>query len=479
MRSRIAALALVLCFLPRAMAEGLPDLGEAAQSEFSPAQERRLGENIVRDFRARDPAYLDDPEVEDYLNRLGNKLVAHSQAARQQFEFFAVRDSTLNAFALPGGYIGVHTGLVTTAQTESELASVLSHEIAHVTQHHIARMVSTQGQTGMMALAALLVAVLAARSNAQVGEAAMAAGQAAAIQTQLGYSRDFEREADRFGLQTLEAAGFDTRGMSSFFERLQQQNRLYENNAPVYVRTHPLTTERITDIGNRVQGSRYRQVADNPEFNLIRAKLLSQQGRPDEAVARLQTGGGKGSPAFQGSALAYGLAHAYARGHKWAEAERELAKLPRGNPLFESLAAEIRSGQGDLAGAARIYKDALARTPHARALVYGYAEVLLQAGGAKEAQPFLQAEIQYRNRDPRLHGLQARAYAALGKRTQQHRAQAEVYALRGNTMAAVEQLQLAQRAGDADFYELSAVDARLRELQARAREELKERNAGR
>ena len=161
-------------------AQGLPDLGESAQAEISPAAERRVGESFMRDMRWRDPAYLDDAEVEDYLNLIGGKLVAASQEVRQNFDFFAVRDTTLNAFAWPGGFIGVHTGLILAARSESELASVLAHEVSHVTQRHIVRMVGKSGQNSLLALAGLVIAVLAARGNSDVAQAAIATSQAAA-----------------------------------------------------------------------------------------------------------------------------------------------------------------------------------------------------------------------------------------------------------------------------------------------------------
>jgi predicted Zn-dependent protease len=252
------------------LAEGLPDLGEAAQGDFSPLLEQKIGASIINDIRAREPSYLDDAEVTGYLNRLGGKLTAHSEGGAQSFEFFALKDPTLNAFAMPGGYIGVHTGLILASQSESELASVLAHEISHVTQRHMARLINKSGQGQAAALLSMAVAILAARSNPDVAVGAAMAGQAAGIQNQLNYSRDFEREADRIGLQVLERSGYDIRGMGSFFDRLQKFGRLYENNAPGYLRTHPLTTERISDMGNRIQGRPYKQVADSAEFLLVR-----------------------------------------------------------------------------------------------------------------------------------------------------------------------------------------------------------------
>ena len=171
MIQRLCVLLILLC-VPSVLAQALPELGDASGATISPADERRLGERIMRDIR-RDPAYLDDPEVADYVNTLGARLTARSDATRQEFEFFVVRDPQINAFALPGGFIGIHSGLLIAAQSESEVAGVVAHEIAHVTQRHIARMITQQGQSQLMSLAAMAVAILAARSNSQVAEAAM------------------------------------------------------------------------------------------------------------------------------------------------------------------------------------------------------------------------------------------------------------------------------------------------------------------
>ena len=468
--------AFLVVLAPGVLAEGLPDLGESAQSELSPQMERRIGESIMRDIR-HDPAYFDDPEVAGYIGQLGARLAAASPEARQDFEFFVVRDATLNAFAMPGGFVGVHTGLILAAQSESELAGVLAHEISHVTQRHLARMMGKQNQAQMTQWLAIAVAILAARSNSQVSEAAIAAGTAAGIQAQLNYSRDFEREADRIGIQTLDRAGFDVRGMASFFERLQKFGRLYENNAPGYLRTHPLTTERISDMENRVLLAQYRQVPDSLEFQLVRAKLKAQLNGPREAVAEFEAQLREKKYA-SAAAAHYGLAVALLRDKNPSGAEREAAELRRlkaASPMVEALAAEARRAQDDLAGAQRILREARVRYPQSRALVYGLADALLADRQAQEALRISEAELQLHPSDVTLHGLRAKSYAALGKRLQQHRAQAEVYALQGLLSPAIEQLQLAQKAGDGDFYEQSQVDARLRELRARQAEEAKQK----
>ncbi|PKO59885.1 MAG: peptidase M48 [Betaproteobacteria bacterium HGW-Betaproteobacteria-19] len=471
MMRRPLALLLSLALAFPAHAIHLPDLGDVGASDFSPAQERRIGEEIIREIRWKDAAYLDDPEVEEYINRLGKRLVAASNNPQQSFDFFGVKDGTLNAFALPGGYIGLHTGLILAAESESELASVVGHEIAHVTQRHIAQIVGKQSQAGMLMLASLLVAILAARSNSQVSEAAVAAGQAGAIQSQLGYTRDFEREADRVGLQTLDAAGFDVRGMPAFFERLQRASRLYENNAPAYLRTHPLTTERIADMENRAASMRYRQVPDTRDFGFVRAKLRVQAAQPADAVRELADRVVR-MPGDEASR--YGLVRALMRSGRLDEAEAGLAALRSSaepSSFIESLAAEIAMARRNPAAAATTLEAATKRFPDIQSLRYALADAQIIAGQPAEAVAGVRRALQVRGDDIRLWQLLSRANAGLGKRTAQHRAQAEVYALMGSYSAALEQLEIARKAGDADFYDLSAVDARLREMKALVRQE--------
>lgn len=475
MMRRPLALLLSLTLAFPVNAYDLPDLGDVAASELSPATERRIGEQIISQIRWRDAAYLDDPEIEDYINRIGHKLAAVSSNPGLDFDFFVVNDPTLNAFALPGGFIGVHTGLLLAAQTESEFASVLGHEIAHVTQRHIAQIVGKQSQSAMLMMASLLVAVLAARSNSDVSQAAIAAGQAGAIQSQLGYTRAFEREADRAGLETLENAGFDVRGMPGFFERLQRATRMYENNAPAYLRTHPLTTERIADMENRAASMRYRQVVDSPDFGYARAKLRANAGQAADAVRDMEN---LVAQAPDDPVAGYGLARALFRAGRLDEAAKRLeavrAKAPP-SPWFDTLDADIRLARKDGAGAIRTLEAAVRDFPSNRSLVYSLADARILGGQPGAAVEGVRRALDNRQGDPRLWALLSRGYAALGKRTAQHRAQAEVYLLRGSLPAAIEQLEIARKAGDGDFYELSAVDARMRELKQRLLEERRER----
>ena len=469
----IAAL-LCVAMVPRGFAQNLPELGDNASTDLSPLAEQRLGAQIMREIRWRDPAYLGDVEVEDYLNRLGDRLVAAGAGAGLPFQFFGVSDPTLNAFAMPGGNIGVHTGLILAAQSESELAGVLSHEIAHVTQRHIARMVGKQSQTGMLMLASLLVAVLAAKSSAQVTQAAIMTGQAAGLSSQLAYSRDFENEADRLGVQNLAAAGFDVRGMVSFFERLQKNARLYENNAPAYMRTHPLTGDRITEMEGRVAQMPYKQVPDSLDFSLVRAKLKVGAAATKEVIGEFEAAARAPHPAL---AAQYGLVRAYLSVRRLADADREMVEVRKRHEtsaMVAGLEGDLRLAHGDPAGAAQVFREARGRFPQSRRLLYGELEALIDAGRPAEALTAVKAEVQTTPDSATLWELRARAEAALGKRLAQHRSLAELYTIRGNYAAAVEQLTFAQSAGDGDFFEQSAVDSRLREVRVLLAEQLRD-----
>jgi predicted Zn-dependent protease len=475
------ALIAVLACAPSALADDLPDLGESARADLSPQLERRIGESIMNDIRLHEPSYVEDEEINDYLRQLGGRLVAASSNPGGDFNFFAVRDNTVNAFAMFGGFIGVNTGTLLTAQSESELAGVLAHEISHVTQNHLARQIAKEKQNSIASLITMAVGILAARSNSQVAGAAIASAQAGSIQAQLAYTRDFEREADRFGYLALEKSGMDVHGMSDFFERLQKAGRVYESNAPIYLRSHPMTVERISDMQNRVHEAPYRQVPSSLDFLLVRSKLRTQAGTPRELVAEYETALREKKYVSEISTR-YGLCYALLRAKDTPGAQREMDVLKALKPasaMIAGLAAEIRIAAGDLPSALPLYRDAMQRYPQSRALVYGYAEALYTGRQYEQALIFLESKLQFALSDFKLYGLQAKTYAAQGKRLAEHRAQAEFYMLQGQLGPAVEQLQFAQRAGDGSFYEQSAVDARLRELRKLQLEEAKQkRNSG-
>ena len=470
----LAAAAIVLA--PPAFGQTLPDLG-GGDFAVSPQLERRIGESIAREIRFRDPSYVDDPEAEDYLKNLGTRLAQANPALRVDLDFFVLRDHTVNAFALPGGFVGVHTGLINTAETESELASVLAHELGHVSQRHLARLLSQQQQMQMPMMVALAAAILLGRSRPDLAAGAAAAAQGAGIQSQLSYSRDFEREADRIGLQTLEDAGFDVRAMATFFEKMQRSTRVSDDGTlPGYLRTHPITTERIADVQNKAAGMPYRQHADAVDFYLVRAKLRADAGEPRDAVASFESALREQRYASE-PATHYGFAESLLRAGRVKEAQRELERVRASgieSPMLETLAARIKQAAGDKAGASALLAEAQKRYPYSRAVSYAYIEALQHAGQNDAALAVLRETITQYPKEARLYGMQAQAYAATGKRLLQHQAQGEAYALQGSLPAAIEQLQLARTAGDGDFYQLSVVDARLKELRAQYAAEMKE-----
>ncbi len=467
----VAAIAAV----PRAWAQALPDLGGSPEAVLSPQMERRLGESIMRDVR-RDPSFIDDPEISEYLDVIGARIAQVMPGARQDFEFFAVRDASINAFSMPGGFIGVNTGLIATADTESELASVLAHEMGHVTQRHIARMLGREQQMQLPVMAAIAAAILLGRSRPDLAAGAAAAAQGGAVSTQLSYSRDFEREADRVGIEALSAAGFDARAMAAFFERMQRAQRVADDSTvPGYLRTHPLTVERIADMQNKAAAMPYKQHLDSAEFQLVRAKLRAEAGDADDAVAHFQRSVDEKRYASEAAAR-YGLVSALLRARHAKEASAELARLRASGaagPMVETLAGRVRQALGDNAGAEKLLAQARTRYPRYRPLLYAHIGALLDAGRQAEAADTLVEAVRSYPSDPRLRELQSRSYAALGKRLLQHQAQAEYYALQGSLPAAIEQLQLARNAGDGDFYQLSVVDARLKELRMLQSQEAK------
>lgn len=467
-------------------AQNLPNLGDTERGELSPVMERKLGEEIMQDLR-RDKDYLNDRPLQEYLNSLGASLLNAKPETRGEaaydFGFFAVRDPMLNAFALPGGFIGVHTGLLLAAQNESELAGVLAHEIGHVSQRHIARMLGSQRGDTLIPLAAMLLAVLAARSNSDISNAAMMGGTGLAAQRQLNFSREAEREADRVGLQILRDGGFDASGMVAFFGRLQTASRGYSETAPAYLRTHPLTTERMADIQGRILNDRYRQHVDTPDFQLMRARARvlqdsSAQGLRD-ATSYFETQLQQ-KARVQVQAARYGLAVIALRQGDPARAQSLFNEI-RGSekklssPALTSLEIEIASAARRNDEALKLADAARNQYPLSRGIAMQYGQALLNAGRNDEAVRYLRDQSQMYRQEAELQEMLARAYAAQNKNALQHMALAEAYALKGGLPAALDQLGMARRAPDASFYDQSVIDAREREFKAKRLEQINEK----
>jgi predicted Zn-dependent protease len=478
----------------------LPTLGDSARGDLSPVIERKLGEEIMRDIR-RDHDFLDDDAILEYLNNFGSALVASYPGARGEtgadFYFFAVRDPMLNAFALPGGFIAVHSALLIAAQNESELASVLSHEIGHVTQRHIARMIGQQKQDALMPLAAMILAALASKAGPDAAIGVMMGGQGLQIQRQLNFSRDAEREADRVGFQIMGAAGFDTSGMVAFFQRMQAATKVYSDLTPPWLMSHPLTSERISDIQARIREMPYRQRIDGLEFQLVRARARVLQDESNQGLIDAQAAFEsqmKQQNRQQQAAGQYGLALVALKRNDppkaadWLAKARATMKPVTGAvfstgqaasdaaAMFEAMALDIKLAPGQpTAAAVKEAELAHQQYPLSRGIARQYAQAMINDGKLDDAAHFLREQTRLYREEPKLYDLLAKTYAAQGKLTLQHIALAESYVLSGAVPAAVDQLGIARKAPDASFYDLALIDARERELQTRVREEKKEK----
>lgn len=478
----------------------LPDMGDPSTAALSPEMERRLGDRVMRQIR-RDPDYVPDPLLADYLNGIAFKLI---EAARRQrvggstsassFELFAVRDPGINAFALPGGYIGVNTGTLVATESESELASVLGHEMGHVLQRHIARGVDKSGESMWIALASILLAGLAATKSGDAAQALAVGGQAAAVSNQLAFSRGAEREADRVGFTLLTGAGYNPDGMPEFFRRLQRVTNIADTGViPGYARTHPLTGERIADMEDRARGLPHPRQPRRPEFGFAKARARVLQETSTSAYLDVRNAmqsqllSAPDAPAEKRAALWYGVAVANQMAGRLEEADQALLEARRlygnipgitsGSVDLDVTAIELARARNRAPEALTLARAALTAYPLSRAVGITYAQTLLAAGRADDAIPYLRDKTREDTTQSIWWDMLARVYADKGKRVEQHRALAEKYARDGAWGSAVEQLKLAREAGDADFYTLSEVDARLHQMERQYKEEKAEDKA--
>ena len=499
----VCAASLLAPAAPTARAQNnLPALGDAATEDFGVATERHVGEQIMREIR-RDSAYLDDPLLLEYVQGIFAPLVAESRReghvtpdidSRFAWEAFLVRDRSVNAFALPGGYVGVHLGLLAMTATGDELASVLAHELSHVTQRHIARSIANASRQSMVGLAALIVGVLAASrsNNADVANAAIVGSQAGMIQGQLNFSRDMEREADRIGFQLLAGAGFSPAGMAAMFEKLDQAARLNDNGGYPYLRSHPLTSERIGEARARL-GTTPAKPAPGPdgatfEHALAQARARVLMDTRVDALRRWQsldlarsdiTAAQKLGDAYS-SALASALLREPARADAaLARVQTLLADSSRADARAARWVAMLRSqvllARGDAASAAAAMTPLASDT--SRPVQLMNADVALAGSGnetaLRRAAEELQTRVAVHSADATSWATLGRLWARLNEPLRALRAEGEsVYAL-GDLRGAVDRLRAGQRAarpGNAsDFIEVSVIDARLRDIQAQLR----------
>lgn len=446
----------------------LPDMGSTAASALSPAEERKLGDAFMRNIR-QNVKLVDDPLVEDYISSLGNLLVGFAGYHPFDFSFFMVDDARINAFAGPGGYIGVNSGLILNSESESELASVLSHELAHVTQHHLIRSFEAANKLSVPTAAAVIAAIILGAHNPQAAEALLAAGIAGNAQSQLSFSRQHEQEADRIGIETLFQAGFDPRSMPAFFERLQQASRFVESGAPEFLSTHPVTLSRIADSRNRAEQFQFKQVADSVEYQLMRARLqyLADTQKPEQRAKfyarNLASGKFRSELAVR---YAYALALIDNNDHAGARAQIvELLRLDKERVPYFMAQAQIEIHAGNLKQAMEILQHALQLYPHDTPLTLQMSELLINSGSAQQAHALLLNQGRFESDNPAYYQLLARAAEKLNDQREAHEALAEYHYLFGRTALAVEHLQTALRQPNTSFYMKSRVEARLKILQ--------------
>jgi len=444
----------------------LPSIGDSTGSIFSPEYERRLGQAFLNHVR-KQADIIEDPEIETYVHSVGYRLVANSDNNTQAFTFFVINDPMINAFAAPGGIVGLNAGTIINSASESELAGVVAHEIAHVTQKHMARSAEMQSRLSLPMMAALLGAILVATQNPDAGMAAITAIQGGAVQAQINFTRHNEEEADRVGLQLLERANFDPLGMPAFFEKLQKNSR-YGSQAPEFLRSHPLTTNRIADSQARAEAiPRKQQYEVSASYPLMRAKLIARGFRnPKDAVNHFRRELEKVEHVDPEGVFRYGLALALLEDKQFAAARDLLDGLlhEQGeNASFLLAAADVEVRQNHFAEATRIFERTEKLYPDYRPLVLNFSGMLLQAGDPARARDLLKKYGKYAEPDLTYYDYLSRAEAESGNSVDAGMANAEYYFLSGETRVAIERLRyiITQEKPAPDYYQAERIRARL------------------
>jgi predicted Zn-dependent protease len=460
----------------------LPDLGNSAGSLLTPKRERDLGKAFMRSVR-RTEKVMDDPLLSDYIRDLGRRLLDASGAQGTPFYFFLIDDPQINAFAGPGGHIGFYTGLILTTETESELAAVMAHEIAHVTQQHLLRAWETTSNMSIPNAAILLAAI--ALGVAVGGDAAAAAaigGQAALIQQQINFTRANEKEADRVGIEILAASGYEPRAMPSFFARMGKANRVYSGNLPEYLQTHPVSTSRTADALGRAERFPYRQTAGDLGYQLTRINLLQRRiDQPEDAIRELSRMLEDGRYRSE-AAVRYGIALAQVRAKRFTEAAASLDALLDTHPRqieFVVVRSRVDHLLGDGRRALERLERALADAPGSLALNVTAAEIALETGDPERARTRLLQLLEYRSDEPSVYRLLARAAAESGQAGPGHEYLAEYYFLTGDLKSAVLQLEIALSQKGLSFFDSSRLESQLAVLRAALEDEEDRQENGR
>ena len=429
-----------------AQTPNLPDFGTPADSVLNRSQEAQIGRGVMSQLHSAG-VIMDDPIVTEYIQTLGARLAGHANDGGHRFEFFVVDDDAINAFALPGGFIGMNSGLILASERESEVAGVLAHEVAHVTQRHIARSIYSNQRNSILSMAAMIAAVLlgaAADAGGQSMHGLIAASQAAAMQAQINYTRANEHEADRIGIGTLASAGFDPTAMATFFEKLSRRHAFSSERVPSFLQTHPVTSDRIGEARERARLLPAAEVADSVGYEVVKARLEVLRAPSEEAAReifanRMDAGGDR-------VAARYGRALSLHRNGRHDLAQRAFADLVDEHPgviAFRIGEAEalMEGARTDLALAR--YAEAIGLFPRNVPLTLSYANALIPSGHTAKAHDLLLDLLNNSTPTPEQFRLIARAANAEGDIGNAHHYMSHYYLSIGNLALAFNQIRMA------------------------------------
>jgi beta-barrel assembly-enhancing protease len=462
---KLVAMLVMLSHSLGVWAADLPDFGSPADAVLNKSREGQLGRSVMLQLRNAG-VIMDDPELTEYIESLGSRIASHANNGDHRFRFFLVDDNAINAFALPGGFIGINTGLLLASESESELAGVLAHEVSHVTQRHIARSIYDSQRTSIMSMAAMLAAILLGAATDMPGDAmagVVSASQAAAIQRQINFTRSNEHEADRVGIEVLAAAGFDPNGIASFFEKLSRRYGVARQGVPEMLQTHPVTANRIAEARSRARQLPQTRVTDSRSYGLARARIeVLSAASPQAAVATIRA-----KPDADSEVNRYALALAMSRMLRNDEAERMFRELSAESPdviAYRIGRAEALGASGLTEDAMKVYEDAIRLFPRNIPLTISYAEALINAGEPGRAHALLLDLLNNVRPTPEQIRLIARAANAEGDMRNAHHYMGEYYVSIGNLTLAINQIRMALEAPDAHAVERARLQARLDEL---------------
>jgi beta-barrel assembly-enhancing protease len=453
-----------LLTLPCQAAE-LPDFGTPADAALSKSREAQIGRGVMLQLRNAG-VVIDDPFLTEYLSTVGSQLATHATDGEFDFDFFVVKDDRINAFALPGGYIGVNSGLVLASETESELAGVLAHEISHVTQRHIARAAYDNQRSSIVSLAAMLAALVLGAASDMSSDAmtgVVTASQALAQQRQINFTRSNEHEADRVGIELLSGAGFDPYGMSSFFEKLGRRYGSSSQYVPELLQTHPVTSDRVAEARDRARQLPSITHASSLTYTLTKARLVALNATtPEAAFAAFRDKRDSDTPEDR-----YGLALASMRMSLNDDAEQLFRGLIEDFPntmAFRVGRAEAMAASGATSSALEVYADAIRLFPRNIPLTISYAETLISAGKAAEAHKLLLDLLNNVPATPPQLRLIARAANAEGDVANAYFYMSYYYASIGNLPLAIGQVRMALETPNANDVDRARFRSRLDQL---------------